>query len=60
MYVLLKGSECVWKIQHKGACQEINTAQGKAECCIYLETCPECCIFRTHEYRWCIVLLGAT
>ena len=28
-------------------CME-NTAQGKAECCICLETPPECCIFRTH------------
>ena len=24
----------------QGACQEINTAWDKAECCIYLETYP--------------------
>ena len=44
---------CVWKIQYKGVCQEANTARGKArgkaECCIFLETPPEYCIFRTHK-----------
>ena len=43
-------------------CREANTARGKAECCIFLETPPECCIFCTHKHRWCfkcyIVLPG--
>ena len=42
-YYLKHCHEFLWKIQHKGACQEINTAQGKAKCCI----------FRTHEHRQC-------
>ena len=29
-------------------CREANTARGEAECCICLETPPECCIFHTH------------
>jgi len=29
---------CVWKIQQEGTCREVNTVQGKAECCICLET----------------------
>ena len=33
----------------QGVCREANTARGKAECCIYLETPPEYCIFRTHK-----------
>ena len=40
---------CVRKIQYEGMCQEANTARGEAECCICLETPPECCIFRTHK-----------
>ena len=40
---------CVRKIQYEGVCREANTAQGKAECCICLETPPKCCIFRTHK-----------
>ena len=40
---------CVQKIQCKGVCREANTARGGAECCICLETPPECCIFRTHK-----------
>ena len=35
--------ESVREIQHEGACREINTARGEAECCIYLETLPKCC-----------------
>ena len=27
----------LWVIQHEGVCQEINTARGEAEYCIYLE-----------------------
>ena len=52
--------ECVWKIQHEGVCGEANTAQGKAECCICLETSPKCCIFHTHKHRWyfnCYIVL---
>ena len=37
-YYLKHCHEFAWKIQHEGACREINTAQGEAECCIYLET----------------------
>ena len=40
---------CVQKIQYKGVCREANTARGKAECCICLETPPKYCIFRTHN-----------
>ena len=36
---------CVWKIQHEGMCQEANTARGKAECCICLETPPNAVFF---------------
>ena len=45
--------ESVREIQQEGACREINTARGKAECCTYLETPPECCISRTDELRQC-------
>ena len=40
---------CVRKIQYEGVCREANTTRGKAECCICLETPPECCIFHTHK-----------
>ena len=40
---------CVRKIQYEGVCREANTARGEAECCICLETPPECYIFRTHK-----------
>ena len=42
---------CVRKIQYEGVCREANTARGKAECCICLETHPEYCIFRTQARR---------
>ena len=29
----------------RGACREINTARGAAECCIYLETRPRVLYF---------------
>ena len=40
---------CVQKIQYEGGCREANTARGKAECCICLETPPKYYIFRTHK-----------
>ena len=51
LYVLVKALPRV--CTERGACRETNTARGKAECCICLETPPECCIFRTHELRRC-------
>ena len=45
--------ESVLEIQHDEACREINTTQGEAECCVYLETLPECCISHTDELRQC-------
>ena len=44
-YYLKHCRELVWKIQHKGACREINTARGEAKCCIYLETRPRVLYF---------------
>ena len=38
---------CVWKIQHKGACREANTARGEAKCCICLEI-PQSAVFFVH------------
>ena len=48
---------CVWKIQYEGVCQEANTAQGEAECCICLETPPEYCIFRTHKQHGALSII---
>ena len=31
-------------MQHKGACREIHTARGEAECCMILETCITKCL----------------
>ena len=31
--------------KQEGACREINTARGEAECCIYLETRPRVLYF---------------
>ena len=45
IYYLKHCREFVWKIQHEGACREINTARGEAECCIYLETHPRVLYF---------------
>ena len=35
-YYLKHLCECVRKIQHEGACQEISIPQGKAKCCSHL------------------------
>ena len=44
-YYLKHRREFVRKIQHEEACRKINTAQGEAECCIYLETRPRVLYF---------------
>ena len=49
MVVLKHRHACVRKIQYEGVSREANTARGKAECCICLETPPEYCIFHTHK-----------
>ena len=51
---------CVRKIQYEGVCREVNTAQGKAKCCICLKTPPEYCIFLYTQARWrfkCYIVL---
>ena len=46
LFILLKALRvCTEKQQQEGACQVINTAQGKAECCFYLETRPRVLYF---------------
>ena len=48
LYVICYSRACVWKVQHEGVCREANIARGEVECCICLETPPECCIFFIH------------
>ena len=38
----------VWKIQHEGWSQVINTVQGEAKCCIWHETSPQ--VFTSWEW----------
>ena len=45
--------KCCTENTAKGACWEINTAQGKAECFFISRYAPKSCIFCTHEFRWC-------
>ena len=49
VYLLKHRHASVWKVQHKGVCQETNTAWGEAKCCICLKTPHECCIFHTDK-----------
>ena len=45
-YILLKAlPQVCMENTARGACREINTARGEAECCIYLETCPRVLYF---------------
>ena len=54
MYVCIKAPPRVcMKNTARGMCRETNTARGEAECCICLETPPECCIFQTDKRRRC-------
>ena len=53
-HVIVKALPCVCMVNTgRRACREANTARGEAECCICLETPPECCIFHTHKHRRC-------
>ena len=64
---IVKALPCVWKMQHKGLCQEANAARGKAKCCIFLETPPSTVFFIHTSIRsalsvllyFLVVLLGA-
>lgn len=54
LYVILKALPKVCtENAAQGACQEMKTAWGKAQCCIYLETPPECYIIHTDKLRQC-------
>ena len=46
LHIILKAMPqvCTETIE-QGACQEINTARGEAECCIYLQTRPRVLYF---------------
>ena len=51
LYVIVKALPRVcMKNTARGECRVVNTAQGKAECCIYHETLPSA-VFHTHKHR---------
>ena len=52
--VIVKAPLCVCtENTAQGSCQEANTAQGEAECCICLETHPLSDVFCVHKHRQC-------
>ena len=55
IYYLKHCREFVRKIKHEGACREINTARGKAECCIRFKTIPECYFSRIAQAWQCFI-----
>ena len=58
LYGIVKVPPCVFmEITEQGVCQEANTARGKAEYCVCLETLSECCIFHTNKHRRCFIVL---